>query len=174
VDEGLPDGAELACGHCGLLLRNGPALRAFRWAAVDPRRGSRLLGLWGGAIGAFLWIPVVGVVLALHHRFDAVLLGTLSLPYLGLPPLLEARARTPAVTWLGKLWIGVGLYMLYVAAVLVVVPRWNALLAANGLREPPAFLVAFGAVSLVAGTGLVWLYRRRVARAPRYYGPPPG
>jgi hypothetical protein len=130
------------------------------------------LHLWGGALAAFLWIPIVGVVLALHHRFDAVLLGTLALPYLGLPPLLDSRARNPAVIWLGRLWIGVGIYMLYVAAVLLVVPRWSALLASSGLREPPAFLVAFGLVSVATGAAVVALYRRRVARAQRFFGPP--
>jgi hypothetical protein len=171
----LAEGAELACGHCTLLLRNGPPLRAFRWASVSPEaraRASRRY-LWGAALGAFLWIPIIGVVLALHRRLDAVLLGTLALPYLALPALLDSRARLPAVIWLGRLWIGVGLYMLYVAAVLLVVPRWNALLASNGLREPPGFLVVFGVISVGTGAAVIALYRRRVARAQQFYGPPP-
>lgn len=175
VPGGLAEGAELACGHCELLLRNGAPLRAFRWASLPPEaraRGASWVNLWGGALGAYLWIPIVAVVLALHHRFDALLIGTLSLPYLALPPLLESRARTPAVVWLGRVWIGFGIYVVYVAAVVFLVPRWNALLTSTGLRAPPAVLIAIGAISLAAGGAAIAVYRRRVARAPRFFGPP--
>lgn len=151
-------------------------MRAFRWTSVDPEvraRGASRRALWGGAAVAFLWIPVAGVLLALRGRFDAVLVATLAVPYIGLPPLLEARARTPPLVWVGELGIGVGVYLLYVAVALIVVPRWRALLAATGMRASPALLLAFGVAAVAGGAIVIALYRRRVARAPRCYGEPP-
>src|SRR5512134_299830 len=51
------EGGEFACAHCGLLMRNVEAARAFRWADVDPyvrRHGASRANLWGGLGGSVL------------------------------------------------------------------------------------------------------------------------
>lgn len=153
---------------------SGEALRAFRWASVDPyvrRHGVSRWNLWGGLLGSVLWIPAFGVVLALQGRFDAPFLAALTLPYGGLVLLARKRARTPAALWMGWVWACMGAYGIYVFGLIAAVPAWGALLSSAG--GPPRFFGTFGAIALAVGLFQTALYRRKVARAPRFRGAPP-
>jgi hypothetical protein len=164
------EGAEFVCGHCTTALRNVPALRVFRWSDVDPyvrRHGASRANLWGGLAGAALWLPLLAAVQVVQHRLDPGFLAAVGLPYLALLVAAgRARARTPAPTWMGLVWLGLGAYLLLVSALLRAVPAWGAQL-------PGLQLWVFGGTAAVTGAFLLVSYRRRIARLPRVFGTPP-
>lgn len=174
----IAEGAEFACAHCGLVMMNVQAARTFRWRDVDPyvrRHGASRVNLWGGLGGAFVWVPVLAIVLAARGELDALFIAALALPYLALLAVLGTkRARTPASVWMHWLWVGLGAYCLYVGVLLVLVPRWEPLFAGtSGAPTGPLPMLGFGAVAVVVGAVGVLLYRRRQRSVPRISGTPP-
>ena len=117
VPDGFPEAGDFACGHCGLWLRNVEAARRFRFADVDPyvrRHGASRFNLWGGIIGAALWLPILAGVLAWRGLLDAGFLAAIGLPYLALLAFLfRRRAGAAAVRFGAWTWTGLGLYLLY-------------------------------------------------------------
>jgi hypothetical protein len=174
----IAEGGDFACAHCGLWMRNVEAARRFRWQDVDPyvrRHGASRANLWGGLGGAVLWLPILACVLAAQGRFDGLFLAALGLPYLALLAVFGAkRARTPATVWQYGLWIGLGLYGLYLGALLVLRPDWAPLLSGtSGVDMGPLGFLGLGAGGVLAGAIAVAVHRRRVREVPRVSGTPP-
>ena len=177
VPDEFPEAGDFACGHCGLWLRNVEAARRFRFADVDPyvrRHGASRLNLWGGIIGAALWLPILAGVLAWRGLLDAGFLAAIGLPYLALLVFLfRRRAGAAAVRFGAWTWTGLGLYLLYLFALFELVPDYAvrfgaASEAGGGPAVPTLFLGVFGASAFAAGALTDLLYRRRVARLPRF------
>jgi hypothetical protein len=174
----IPEGGEFACAHCGLRMRNVEAARRFRWQDVEPyvrRHGASRVNLWGGLGGAVLWLPILACVLGAQGRFDGLFLVLLGLPYLALLAVMGVkRARTPGTVWQHWLWVGLGLYGLYVGMLLVLEPGWTPLLSGtSGVAwGPPAYL-GLGALGVLTGAIGVAVHRRRARAVPRVSGTPP-
>lgn len=177
VPDDFPEAGDFACGHCGLWMRNVEAARAFRFADLDPyvrRHGASRVNLWGGTIGAALWLPILAGVLAWRGLLDAGFLAAIGLPYLVLLGLLVRwRAGAAAVRFVAWTWMGLGLYLLYLLVLFRLVPDYAvrfgaASEAGGGPVVPGLFLGVFGASALAAGVLTDLHYRRRVARLPRF------
>jgi len=158
-------------------MRNVEAARAFRLTDLDPfvrRHGASRFDLRAGMIGAVLWLPILAGVLAWRGALDGGFLAAIGLPYVALLALLaRRRAGAPAVRFLAWTWAGLGLYALYLLALLELVPYYEARFAtASGaggsMVAPLPFLGFFGAAALAAGVLTDVLYRRRAARLPRF------
>ncbi len=177
LPDSVPEGGELACARCHLVMLNVEATRRFRWAEVDPyvrRHGASRLNLWGGLGGASLWLPVLAVALAVNGRFDAPFVASLALPYLALLAVLaRKRARTPAMVWIFSLWMGLGCYGLYVAALVALRPDWAALLSGASGASLPGVWWGFSGTALATGALGVALSLRKARRVPRIAGAPP-
>ncbi len=180
VPDEFPEAGDFACGHCGLWMRNVEAARRFRFADQDPyvrRHGASRLNLWGGMIGAALWLPILAGVLAWRGMLDAGFLAAVGLPYLALLALLvRLRAGAPAARFGAWTWAGLGAYFLYLFALFALVPGYAARFGAasvpgGGPAVPLAFLGYFGAAAVAAGALADALYRRRAARLPRFRAP---
>jgi hypothetical protein len=174
----IPEGAEFACAHCGLCMRNVAAAREFRWRDVDSyvrRHGASRMNLWGGLAGAAVWLPILACVLAAQGRFDGAFLAAIGVPYLALVAVLGLkRARTPAAVWQSWLWAGLGAYALYVGALLVARPGWVPLFSGTyGLAPGAGTFLGFGAAGVLAGGVAILLHRRRMRAVPRIWGEPP-
>ncbi len=179
VPADVGEGGAFVCGGCGLILRNVQSARDFRWAQLDPyvrRHGVSRLNFWGGLLGSSAWIVLLFGVLLTGERFDLVLALALTVPWtLMLGALYSMRARTPAALWLHYLFASLGIYLVYLRALLVAVPAWGELLAASGAPAGgPASAAALHALLRVAGIALVvlggagvFLYRARARRLPR-------
>jgi hypothetical protein len=171
----IPEGAQFACAHCGLILLNVPAARSFRWADLDPyirEHGASRANLWGGVAGSALWLIIFGVVTAARGTFRPGLMLALALPYLALLAVLfRGRARTPAALWGYRLWTGLGAYGVYLWLLLTLKPDWGEVFVAAG-TDPydVAILGIFGVVSLLVGLFASARYRRRAARLPQVGG----
>ncbi|HEU4384705.1 MAG TPA: hypothetical protein VFR85_14555 [Anaeromyxobacteraceae bacterium] len=176
----FPEAGDFACAHCGLWMRNVEAARAFRWASFDPyvrRHGASRLNLWGGFAGSVLWLPIVLAVLASRGAMTAPLALAIAVPYLALMLwLVRRRAGAPAMLWIQWLWAGLGSYLIYVWALLQLVPGWRRLLeGAAGPEGASALrgLGRYGALALAIGLLGAWFYRRRVRRLPQMRGAAP-
>lgn len=174
----IPEGGDFACAHCGLQMRNVEVARSFRWKDVDPyvrKHGASRLNLWGGLGGSVIWLPILAVVLAVQGKFDGLFLAALAVPYLALLAVFGVkRARAPATAWQAWIWVGLGVYCLYVAALLVVRPAWAPLLAGtSGHAATELQLGGIGVVSAASGLVSLAVQRRRARRIPRITGTPP-
>jgi hypothetical protein len=183
VPPDFPGAADFACGHCGLWMRNVEAARSFRFASEDPyvrRHGASRLNLWGGTVGAALWLPIMAGVLAWRGMFDAGFLAAVGIPYVALLALLFRRRAGAAAGRFGAwTWMGLGVYALYLFALFALVPGYAALFAAaseagGGPAAPTGFLGVFGATALAVGVFVDVHYRRRAARLPRFRAPVDG
>jgi predicted RNA-binding Zn-ribbon protein involved in translation (DUF1610 family) len=177
VPLGMPEGREFACGHCGLLLRNTEPTREFRWSEVDPfirRHGATKLGLWVGLLAGFVWIPAMAATLLFRHRFDPVFLSALGVPWCAIEYwLARHRVETPSARWYIYLWLGVGVFAVYVALLVAFVPTWRPLL---GLGENPDALklvFSLGMLAVMVGTAAASLYRWVLKRTPVARATPP-
>jgi|GEM_PF-4998608 len=165
-----------ACAHCGFILRNCAGSRAFRWEHVDPyvrRHGASRANLWVGLLGSLLWLPALVVAMLVRGRFSLVAFMALAVPYLLLLVVLRARrARTPALVWAMELWMGLGSYLLYLAALrLVWLQTFGDILGLGGVT--PLAVVVLGTMWLLMGlAGRRW-YRWRAARLPQLVGSAP-
>lgn len=179
VPDDFPEAGDFACGHCGLWMRNVEAARRFRFADLDPyvrRHGASRLNLWGGTIGAALWLPILAGVLAWRGMLDAGFLAAVGLPYCALLALLaRLRAGAPAARFGAWTWAGLGAYCLYLFGLFRLVPgyaaRFGAASEAGGPAAPVGFFGLFGAAAVAAGLLADFLYRRRAARLPRFRAP---
>jgi hypothetical protein len=174
----IPEGGDFACAHCGLQLRNVEAARSFRWRDVDPyvrEHGASRLNLLGGMAGAVVWLPILAVVLAVRGQLDGLFLAALGAPSVALLAAFgKKRARTPATAWQAGLWIAIGAYVLYVAALLVARPDWAPLLAGtSGVAATALELGGVGVVCVGAGLASLAVQRRRARRIPWIHGTPP-
>lgn len=174
----IPEGGDFACAHCGLQMRNVEAARRFRWRDADPylrRHGASRANLWGGLGGAVVWLPILAGVLAAQGRFDGSFLAMLGLPYLALLAVLGLRrARTSGTVWQYGLWIGLGVYGLYVGALLVLRPGWASLLSGtSGVVMGPEVFLGLGTIALLGGSIGYALHRHRARAIPRITGMPP-
>jgi len=172
----VSDDALCACAHCGMVLRNCTGSRAFRWALVDPyvrRHGVSRANLWGGMLGALVWLPVLAIVMAVTGKFDIALLLALAGPYLILLAFMrKRRAATPALVWTMELWIGFGLYLLYLGLLHALLPqRLEVVFSAGGVGMLTIFVLG-GAWVAFGLCGRAW-YRGRAARLPQLLGTPP-
>ena len=168
--------ALVACAHCGHIVRNCPGSRAFRWASLDPyvrRHGTSRHNLWGGLLGSLAWLPALAVAMAVRDRFSLVALVALTLPYLVLLAVLRfRRARTPPMVWTMELWMALGAYLLYLAALrLFWLQTFGDILGVGGVT--PLAVVVLGSMWLALGlAGRGW-YRWRAARLPQLTGSAP-
>jgi uncharacterized membrane protein (UPF0136 family) len=174
--DGFPEGGEFACGHCGLVLRNVEAARAFRWPGNGPgapRRGSRGLGFWAGVVGGSIWLPALLAVLGARGQLTVGLAAALAVPYLALVAVLVRRrgGRTPA-PWVNEVWVGLGGYFLYLWVLGKAAPSWGQLFdpSRGGSLRALGFI---GALWLAVGIAGIARCRRRSARLPRFRGSPP-
>ena len=174
----FPEGGDFACGHCGMWMRNVQAARRFRFADLDPyvrRHGASRVNLWGGTVGAALWLPILAGVLAWRGMLDAGFLAAVGLPYVVLLAVLfRRRAGAPAARFGAWTWAGLGIYLLYLFVLLELVPGYAARFGAaseagGGPAVPTLFLGVFGGAALAAGTLADLGYRRRAARLPRFF-----
>lgn len=174
----FPEGGDFACGHCGMWMRNVEAARRFRFADLDPyvrRHGASRVNLWGGTVGAALWLPILAGVLAWRGMLDAGFLAAVGSPYVVLLAVLfRRRAGAPAARFGAWTWTGLGIYLLYLFVLLEMVPAYAdrfgaASEAGGGPAVPTLFLGVFGGAALAAGTLTDLAYRRRAARLPRFF-----
>lgn len=177
VPDTFESGAAFTCAHCGLIILNNEAARAFCWAEQDPYRrrfGATRRNLWGGAIGSCLWIlfPFGLCVLGL---FPPAFMLLLTAPYLFMIAwLFSRRAGKPAGVWIGRVWVGLGAYLCYVWTLLWWQPEWmHAFVRPGTPAGPPPSLLAFGLGALLCGVLAVVIYRLRARRLPRFGGEPP-
>ncbi len=178
VPPALREGARFRCAHCGMILKLNEGARAFRWASLDPylrKHGASRGNLWGGLIGALIWLPALAIVMAARGRFEIGLLAALTVPYLVLLAILrQLRARTPALLWICYVWTALGVYLLFLRTLLTLVPEWAAALQGD-LVSPGLLstLTVLGGLWAVAGSlGALW-YRSTARRLPSARGTPP-
>ncbi len=166
LPDGFPEGGGFRCAHCGLWMRNVEALRNFRWASFDAftqKWGASKFNLIGGMLGAVAWLPILGIVSAAMGTFDAAQFALMGAPYLLMIGLLMVRrARMPAVMWVGFLWVGLGLYLVYVSALAEFMP--GGMFAT--MTNPSSVATVVGILSIVT-------YHRRASRVPAISGDPP-
>lgn len=177
VPLGTSEGREFACGHCGALLRNDEAARAFRWGEVDPfvrRRGAPRPLFWGGIVAGLLWVPAAAVALGFRHRLDPLFMVALAVPWASIVSwLARGRARTPKVRWYVQLWIGVGAFTMYLAILVALVPPWRPLLGVG--EDPDALKLVFvaGVMAMMVGVAGASAYRWVLKRTPTARATPP-
>jgi len=181
IPDGLAEGGGFTCSHCGLIGRNTESARRFRWADLEPyvrRHGVSRVNLWGGLIGSAVWIPTLGLVTAAQGRFSLPMFVGLAAPYLALLALLkQRRRRRPPVLWASDLWIGLGLFLVYIWLLCALFPNWMRPLVDNsgafGGGAMPSFFWVTGVACVLVGALVGWLYRSWASRLPRVTGSPP-
>ena len=178
LPQGFEEGAGFRCAHCGLWMRNVEAMRNFRWASFDSftqKWGASKLNLIGGMLGSIIWLPILGIVSAAMGTFDTAQFTLLAVPYLLMIGLLMIRrARMPAALWVAFLWVGLGLYLLYVVALTELLPGGMFTSGTGpGTGSEMASLLPFGVVAAVVGVASIIAYRTRASRLPAISGDPP-
>jgi hypothetical protein len=166
----LREGAAFACPDCGAALRNVPFVREFRWESQDPyvrRHGVSRGNLWGAMIGSLVWVVVLAVLMLLHGRFSLGVLMAIAVPYLALLIVLRLlRPRRPALRWMMFLWMGLGAYFMYLAALQMLLKDWTDVMKTVAVASP-ALLLGLGGAWLATGFAGSWLYSAYTARLPR-------
>jgi len=170
VPTGLVEGSEFACGHCGLLLRNVPATREFRWASLDPfvrRRGASRLGFSAAVIAGLAWIPIVAVAMIATHRVDAPFLAAVALPWCAIALWLAlARAGIPRVRWYALAWLGLGAFVSYLAILVAVRPQWRGLLGVGDNPDALTLVFTSGVMAMMVGAAGATAHRLILRHTP--------
>jgi predicted RNA-binding Zn-ribbon protein involved in translation (DUF1610 family) len=170
VPPGAGEGREFACGNCGLLLRNVEPTREFRWSSLDPytrRYGASRLRFWGGLLVGSLWLPALAAALTIQNTFDPLFVTALGVPWFAIELwLARRRAGIPSVRWYVFLWIGIGAFVMYVAILVALIPKWRPLLGIGENPDALKIFFVFGVLAMMVGVAGASLYGWVLKRTP--------